>query len=421
MAACRSRVLALTALVACRGSSSIAHADAGAAPKAVVDAALVVAAPDAQVVKLAEGHDFTPEALALYRVAACGGGDALPDGVDAKLVDAHCKTIAAARKKFVDDYAAVAAPYLAKLRPASLPATVVYPFGGGDLLFALLVYPDATDITTISLERAGDPRAIDAPKPKRLAAGLADARWMYAWLAGVEYSLTSKMIEMQRSPLPVVLDMSLAALATYGYEPVSLRYFTIAADGSERYVTDEDLAAVKPAPAKTPHVLDGHGLEVGVPTTFSDMELTFRPVGGGQVRTYRHIAANVDDPHLAKDPSLLAWLGTKGRVAAMTKAASFLLWRPEFHTIRDWLLGHMDFMISDATGILPAPAAKAGFTQEGHGRFGGALLAIAPAKGNAEMIAFWKTQPKETLPFLFGYPDRSHTTGHLLVTRRQER
>ena len=40
------------------------------------------------------------------------------------------------------------------LKPAGLPKTVVYPFGGGDLISALTTYPEANDYTTLSLEHA---------------------------------------------------------------------------------------------------------------------------------------------------------------------------------------------------------------------------------------------------------------------------
>ena len=42
--------------------------------------------------------------------------------------------------------------------PKDLPTALVYPFGGGDLMAALQLFPEATEITTISLELAGDPR-----------------------------------------------------------------------------------------------------------------------------------------------------------------------------------------------------------------------------------------------------------------------
>src|SRR5512133_294071 len=100
--------------------------------------------------------DFSEAAKALYRLVACTG-DALPPGLDAKTVAGYCarqgKAIEAARKHAVE-----AGSFIGKQEPAGLPTTVVYPFGGGDLLNALTVYPNARDVTTLSLEHAGDPR-----------------------------------------------------------------------------------------------------------------------------------------------------------------------------------------------------------------------------------------------------------------------
>jgi hypothetical protein len=38
-------------------------------------------------------------------------------------------------------------------------------------------------------------------------------------------------------------------------------------------------------------------------------------------------------------------------VAAMTKAASYMLWNNAFTTMREWLVAHAVFMISDSTGV----------------------------------------------------------------------
>ena len=58
----------------------------------------------------------------------------------------------------------------------------------------------------------------------------------------------------------------------------------------------------------------------------------------------------------------------------MTKAASYLLWRDNFSTIRDYLLDNMEFMVSDSTGIPPKFATKAGFVQEAYGKFNESFL-----------------------------------------------
>ena len=99
----------------------------------------------------AQGVDFTPEAKLLWRIAACGGSDALPEGVDAKMVDRHCKDLEAAITKYKTRWVDKAVPVLSTVVPADVPKTVVYPFGGGDLLTALATYPNATELTTMSL------------------------------------------------------------------------------------------------------------------------------------------------------------------------------------------------------------------------------------------------------------------------------
>ena len=102
------------------------------------DAAPPVDAAVAQVTTADEpmtGAVFDKEVRAAWRVAACAGDDALiPATVDKKTVEAHCTPMKADFDKYKKEWLDVAMPFIAKLRPANLPTTVVYPFGGGDLV-----------------------------------------------------------------------------------------------------------------------------------------------------------------------------------------------------------------------------------------------------------------------------------------------
>src|SRR5688572_12110936 len=97
---------------------------------------------------LAEGteHDFIDEARLLYQVVACGEGPVpamLAQPEEAEIVAAHCRVQRQRVEQFRTRYASRAQPFLARWRPAELPERVVYPFGGGDLVSALITYPDA--------------------------------------------------------------------------------------------------------------------------------------------------------------------------------------------------------------------------------------------------------------------------------------
>src|SRR6185295_478215 len=96
--------------------------------------------------------------------------------------------------------------------PAALPAVVVYPFGGGDLLTALVTFPQAVEISTLSLEIAGDARSVDAIAPEDLEAALADVRLMAGSLFAVAHSKTSSMRRMTRAKFPGELTSAVVAL-----------------------------------------------------------------------------------------------------------------------------------------------------------------------------------------------------------------
>ncbi|HEY3452525.1 MAG TPA: hypothetical protein VGK67_39640 [Myxococcales bacterium] len=363
------------------------------------------------------GKDFIAEAKLLYRAVACEGSEALPAHLDAKVVAEHCKAMAPKKKKYKEQWIGQARDFIAKLRPAGLPTTVVYPFGGGDLISALTTYPDATDITTLSLEYAGDPTRLDDIKPARLKESLGLFDKTIWGLLMADNSTTENLQKGQGSDIPGEIGFFLVALAEHGFEPVSLRFFTLEKDGSLHYLTGEEIAALEKTKAKT---LRGKWESPDLSVAFSNSEIVFKAAGAGPaapVRVHRHLAANLHNEGFAKSPELLEYLKKKGRVVAMTKAASYLLWRDDFSTIRDYLLEHMELMISDSTGIPPTFLKKAGFELETYGNFGESFLP-ANKELNKAFRAEWKSQPKRKLPFRYGYIDGAGGGAHLFVARK---
>ena len=380
-------------------------APSASAPPATLDAsagATAPAAPDPAV----DGIDFVAQARVLFRVAACGPTGEVPARFDAAIVERHCTELGHATDEYKKSWVDVAKPFLATLRPKDLPDVVVYPFGGGDLVSALATFPDAMEFTTISLEPAGDIRPIDRLAPDRLAHELAVHRAHLERLFEKAHSRTENLEKESKTDLPGEIVFDLAALVVHGQEPVGLRYFRLKPDGSLAYVTqaDLDLAAHRPNELRN---------------LFQNAELRFRSGEGGPIRTLRHIAYNLDDAHLKADGSLLAHLSAKGKVAAMTKAATHLLWSDHFSLIRGWLIDHTDWMISDSTGIPPRFAQAAGFVQDTFGIFEGPSPFGLPDKRDADDLKrLFKSEPVRDLAFRYGYPDETGHA-HLLVTRRE--
>jgi hypothetical protein len=360
------------------------------------------------------GADFTAQAKLLYRLVACSGDTPIPANLDAKIVEAHCKDLEKKTAKYKDTWVQVAEPFLQKLKPGGLPTTVVYPFGGGDLISALTTYPEATDITTMSLEHAGDPRRVDHLDNKQLEASLKLIRQTATGLLTANDSKTENLMKGQRGELPGQLSFFLIALAVHGYEPVSLRYIRVAKDGKVEGLTAEDIAKLE---GNNAPLLRKVWTSPDFSVAFSNAELTFVKKGGDpkkDARVHRHFAANLDDTGFGEDPGMQAYLKNKGKVVAMTKAASYLLWRDGFSKIRSYLLDNMEFMISDSTGVPPEFATKAGFEQQAFGRFSESFLNANPTYNEEFRKLFANAQE---LPFRYGYVDKK-LQKHMVVTRK---
>ncbi|TNF25343.1 MAG: hypothetical protein EP329_23245 [Deltaproteobacteria bacterium] len=362
-----------------------------------------------------EGVDFTKEAKALFAVAACdhpeNGYDFGP--YDKKVVDAHCKKLGPIFEPYEQAWLAVARPFFDKLVPKDVPKTVVYPFGGADLLTVLAIFPDLQELTSLSLEAGGDPRNLAHLDSKKLKRSLELHRRFLDKLVTVNHSRTLDLGQLKLDPLPSQVVFALVGLHVHGYEPVRLRYFRVEADGSLHYLTAADIAEGDAGVSKA----RGHKKYLRSAELFGNFELVFKKQGGGPEQVYRHISANLDDEHLAADPRVLKHLEKKGMVTAMTKAASYLLWWHNFDTIRGYLLGHLVWMVSDSTGIPPNFLDANVFEIETYGKF--RATAIKGSKeGEAAYRKAWEEQPQRELPFMFGYPSKAQHA-HLVVTRRK--
>ncbi len=370
-----------------------------------------------------EGHDFTPAGRELFAIGACGDV-ATPEGYSEQMIKKHCKVIKAAQADYADKWVKLARPFFAEKVPATVPKKVVYPFAGGDLSTALTVYPDADEITTMSLEPAGDPRTLAAlnaaananpgksakPGPRSnpaLDRALGTVEKELRFLYRVNFSNTLNLIDAMRGgALPTQLIFGLSALKVHGYELVALRYFKLDESGAIHYLTDEEVAAA-PDPMSEQNEKRNR--------IFANVEVRFRKPGG-RVQIYRHIQQNLDNEHLKQDPRIVKHLEAKGTVAAMTKAASYLLSWESFSIMRDYLMGHTTWMVSDATGVAPKWGKSAGFEYE---TYGGFTEPHIPA--GSDIARSWRTefkaQPTRELKFRFGYYDK-RIVDHLIIMRK---
>jgi hypothetical protein len=427
-------------LVACRGGAPSTTSAAEVPAKPVVAAAPIAdpvppttahpaPAPPPAPAPAPAGAEFIDDARLLYRVAACGDLDKpVPDALtrgDAaradklgKLVDRHCKQIVEKMAEFRTQYFDKGRAWFDEVVPKDAPTTVVYPFGGGDLLSALVAFPAATDITTISLELSGDPRRLRTLDIDGIDRSLGALRAEIGGLISVGSNTSENLSAQQQNDLPGQVSSFLLGLVAGGYEPVSMRYFTLEDNGAIHYLEQAEIDAMdRDAAAHRPRSLKHDWAPPTFSHAFANVEIQYRKLGETAVRVHRHIGWNLGDAYMMKNPQLIRHLEKKGKVTVLTKGGSYLLWRGDFSLIRNYMLDHLAWMLSDSTGIPPGYARPAGMVQETYGHYSGAFLESSQVSRHDEaFIELCKTQKRRRLPFRFGYVDKDKQA-HLVVTR----
>jgi hypothetical protein len=413
---------------AAKPAAPVAPAPAAPPPVAQAAAQSGSAAPAAEVPASLAGANFVDDARLLFRVAACGdaespvpaalaSGDSKAAAKLDKIVASHCKAILSRIVEFRTTYFEKGRAWFDDVVPKTVPRTVVYPFGGGDLISALVAFPDATEITTISLELAGDPRRLRTLSPDAVERSLGMLRAEIGGLLSVGSNTSENLSNQQLSDLPGQVTSFLLGLVAGGYEPVAMRYFTLDEAGAVHYLDQAEIDELDQKGQKTrARSLKHDWKSPNFSAAFANVEIQYKKPGETEIRVHRHIGWNLGDPYLRKHPELLRHLEAKGTVTMLTKGASYLLWRGDFSLIRNYMLDHLAWMLSDSTGIPPQFARRAGMVQVTYGHYDGAFLEGTDVRHDDAFIELWKSQKIRRLPFRFGYVDKDKQA-HLVVTR----
>ncbi len=277
-----------------------------------------------------------------WRDIACGGGQTPSSD---PIVAAHCQRITAAVATWRTQWLAPARTFFATVRPPALPPTVLYPFGAGDLLTALAVFPLATQYVTISLE----PAAL-AQRPMSAASR---HEWLARWRVRAESLLRDSYSTTRGLEASGIVELALLGISANG-------------------------CAIRGAP-----IAQDNGLSLAF-----DCD--------GVTRAWRHVTADL----AGSRESLTAKIRGLGDISVLLKATGFLLWQERFAALRDVLLERGHWIVGDSSSIHPDDA-RAG------GRTATVLGAFTPPfpTGDATREASLRAQaqgPGSPMPFGYG-------------------
>lgn len=257
------------------------------------------------------------------------------------------------------------------------PDTLLYPFGGPDLLYAVTMFPRAATYVLLGLEPAGGLPDLENRDPGEVTAALGRLGATMNAQLRYGYFVTKDMrSDLTGGPLPGVTPVFLADLA----------------------LLDATVSGVQPITA------------AGRP----GVEIRFR-LPEGRERRAIYVAGDLSNAGF--DAGYQNWLSSHRGGVAYFKAASYLMHQPGFSGIRDWVLGNCRAVVQDDSGIPFRHFDTGAWKLNLYGVYQ-QPIALFAEHVQPDLRAAYAAGGAPPLPFGTGYHIRGREANLLVATRR---
>lgn len=203
---------------------------------------------------------------------------------------------------------------------------VFYPFSGPDFLYAHTFFNRAPKYILAGLEPIGRlPKFSNVTQANQQIQGVQQS--LYTLL---QYSFF-RTIDM-RSDLREngVLPLLYVFLARTNHTLLDVKYIGLNKEG--------ELIGLYQQPQSGSEFIPG-------------VQISFLSLGDSQPKTLYYFAVDLSDSELQKTPEFMEFIGSKNLKVTYLKAASYLMHRDTFSTIRNFILQETDYVLQDDSGI----------------------------------------------------------------------
>jgi len=209
---------------------------------------------------------------------------------------------------------------------------VFYPFSGPDFLNIFTFFPNGEQYVLFGMEPAGpppDPREI---LPARLPSALGNLQKSLSSILNFSFFRTLDMAkDLQNQDLKGTTPILLVFMARTDNRIVSVQNVALTQKGT-----------LRPLSSKKDRVK---------PNEVEGVEILFTKQGEKKIRRVYYFSLDISNAGLRARPNLLAFLNDKGKQLSYLKAASYLMYRDTFSTIRNFILDKSDLVMQDDSGM----------------------------------------------------------------------
>lgn len=287
--------------------------------------------------------------------------------------------------------------------------TLFYPFSGADFLHADLFFPNYDSIVMFALEPIGSlPDLNKKYKDSTLDDYLGQLKKSMNAILGLSFFRTIAMADDFQSELDGTLPVFMHFIKRTGHTVQFQEKVAILADGS---ITND--------------------LSQAADSSYIGNRYYLKRTGEEKVKTLYYFAVNIQNtPYVSRGglvakgletrKDLVQFLEKRNVKASYLKSASYLLHRPSFSIVRDFILNNSDYLLQDDSGI-PVQffdGQKWDLTFYGTYSFPISLFAERHQEDLKEIYANKSSNVKD-LPFGIGYQYHKGTS-NLMVARKKK-
>ena len=293
-----------------------------------------------------------------------------------------------------------------EVAPAVGPCdTLLYPFGGPDLINAYVLFPGCSRYLLFGLEPVGSMPALDGMGPQALDMLLAELRASLSDVFVRDYFITREMMTELKTPgVNGTLPLLLVFLARLDARLVDIRLESPWA-GPEPALNAEQAPGPSASAARR---------QPQKPTTVT---IRFTVPGSTRVQTLTYARVRMEDAEFVKQEALLAYLDRHAPFTTLLKSASYLLHDNQFSKVRGVVITGSRAVLQDDTGVPYRFFDKAAWRVSLYGRYSAPVKDFNYGRQPDLEAAYRATAAVRELPFAFGYHWRQGTSSVMLAIR----
>ena len=268
--------------------------------------------------------------------------------------------------------------------------TLYYMFSGPDFMYANAFYPSANTYLMAGLEPVGAiPTATE-----RTVASLPRIQQSIGTSLRLSFFITNHMrSQLTGGDLAGTLPILYVYIARSGKTIRDVSLVNLDRDGT-----------VHPAKGEARNMVPGVKIVLGS--------------GSGPTQTVYYFRTDVSNSGLQAS-GFLKFAATLGNGNGLIKSASYLMHSGNFSHIRDFIMGHSQYVVQDDSGIPLAAFRPESWNFQPFGAYLGPI-AIFPGRSQPRLGELFKKAKAPPLDFGIGYRHRGHDSNLLLAVRKDQ-